>query len=109
MHRTDCPNVLALVEEGNRILEVEWEQSLSQSYNVDIEVTALDRRGLINEVMNAIVETKTDITAVAGRADKRKMATILLSISIRNVDHLRQVVDRIKRVKDIYAVRRVIQ
>jgi GTP pyrophosphokinase len=100
---------MALVEEGNRILEVEWEQSLSQSYNVDIEVTALDRRGLINEVMNAIVETKTDITAVAGRADKRKMATILLSISIRNVDHLRQVVDRIKRVKDIYAVRRVIQ
>jgi GTP pyrophosphokinase len=109
VHRTDCPNVMALVEEGNRILEVEWEQSLSQSYNVDIEVTALDRRGLINEVMNAIVETKTDITAVAGRADKRKMATILLSISIRNVDHLRQVVDRIKRVKDIYAVRRVIQ
>ena len=37
------------------------------------------------------------------------MATIHLSISIRNVDHLRQVVDRIKRLKDIYAVRRVIQ
>ena len=109
VHPTDCPNVLALVEEGNRILEVEWEQSLSQSYNVDIEVTALDRRGLINEVMNAVVETKTDITAVSGKADKRKMATIHLSISIRNVDHLRQVVERIKRVKDIYAVRRLIQ
>ncbi len=109
VHRTDCPNVQALIEEGSRILEVEWEQSLSQSYNVDIEVTALDRRGLINEVMNAVVETKTDITAVSGKADKRKMATIHLSISIRNVDHLRQVVDRIKRLKDIYAVRRVIQ
>lgn len=109
VHRTDCPNVLALVEEGNRIIEVEWEQSPSHTYNVDIEVTGLDRRGLINEVMNAVVETKTDITAVAGRADKRKMATIHLSISIRNVDHLRQVVERIKRVKDIYAVRRLIQ
>ncbi len=109
VHRRDCPNVLSMVDEGNRMLEVEWEHGVGQSYNVDIEVTALDRRGLINEVMNAVVETKTDITAVTGRADRRKMATINLSITIRNVDHLRMVVDRIKRVKDIYAVRRVIQ
>ncbi len=109
VHRRDCPNVMSMIDEGSRMLEVEWEHGAGQSYNVDIEVTALDRRGLINEVMNAVVETKTDITAVTGRADRRKMATINLSITIRNVDHLRMVVDRIKRVKDIYAVRRVIQ
>lgn len=109
LHRTDCPNVLAMVEEGNRIIEVEWDVTSSQAYNVDIEVTALDRRGLINEVMNAVVETRTDITAVTGKADSRKMATIHLSIAIRNTEHLKAVVDRIKRVKDIYAVRRVIQ
>nr|WP_281267814.1 bifunctional (p)ppGpp synthetase/guanosine-3',5'-bis(diphosphate) 3'-pyrophosphohydrolase [Sulfoacidibacillus thermotolerans] len=109
VHRKDCPNVLAMIDEGSRMIEVEWDSSVGQSYNVDIEVTALDRRGLINEVMNAVVETKTDITAVTGRADRRRMATIHLSIAIRNVDHLQMVVDRIKRVKDIYAVRRVIQ
>ncbi|KUO94830.1 RelA/SpoT family protein [Ferroacidibacillus organovorans] len=109
VHRTDCPNVLAMVEEGNRIIEVEWDNTAGQAYNVDIEVTALDRRGLINEVMNAVVETRTDITAVTGKADSRKMATIHLSIAIRNTEHLKAVVDRIKRVKDIYAVRRVIQ
>ncbi len=109
VHRKDCPNVLAMITEGNRMIEVEWEDTENQSYNVDIEVTALDRRGLINEVMNAVVETKTDITAVTGRSDKRKMATIHLTILIRNLDHLRTVVERIKRVKDIYAVRRLIQ
>ncbi|MCY0892386.1 MAG: bifunctional (p)ppGpp synthetase/guanosine-3',5'-bis(diphosphate) 3'-pyrophosphohydrolase [Acidibacillus sp.] len=109
VHRKDCPNVLAMIDEGSRMIEVEWESAIGQSYNVDIEVTALDRRGLINEVMNAVVETKTDITAVMGKSDRRRMATIHLSISIRNVDHLQTVVDRIKRIKDIYAVRRVIQ
>ncbi len=109
VHRKDCPNVLAMIDEGSRMIEVEWESTIGQSYNVDIEVTALDRRGLINEVMNAVVETKTDITAVTGKADRRRMATIHLRIAIRNVDHLQTVVDRIKRVKDIYAVRRVIQ
>lgn len=109
VHRTDCPNVSGMIDEGSRMLQVEWETAQGSSYNVDIEVTALDRRGLINEVMNAVVETKTDITAVNGRADKRRMASINLSISIRNTDHLRMVVERIKRVPDVYAVRRVIQ
>lgn len=109
VHRQDCPNVTTMTSDGGRMLEVEWELGANVSYNVDIEVTALDRRGLINEVMNAVAETKTDITAVTGKADKRRMATILLSINIRNIDHLHSVVERIKRVKDIYAVRRVIQ
>jgi len=109
VHWKDCPNVMTMIEDGSRMIEVEWEDPGNIAYNVDIEITALDRRGLINEVMNAVLETKTDITAVTGRADKRKMATIHLSISIRNVDHLRVVVERVKRIRDIYAVRRVIQ
>lgn len=110
VHWKDCPNVAAMADDDNsRTIEVEWEDPGNLAYNVDIEVTALDRRGLINEVMNAILETKTDITAVTGRADKRKMATIQLSISIRNIDHLRVVVERIKRIRDIYAVRRSVQ
>ncbi|TCP54421.1 GTP pyrophosphokinase [Tumebacillus sp. BK434] len=110
VHRTNCPNLHAVEEnEDNRLIEVEWESAPTVSYSVEIEITALDRRGLINEVMMAVAESKTDITAVSGRADKRKMATISLTINIRNVDHLHTVVERIKRIKDIYTVRRIMQ
>jgi len=110
IHRTNCPNVQNFVEtEENRLIEVEWEMETSTQYSVEIEITGLDRRGLMTEVMMAVGETKTDITAVSGRADKRKIATIMLTINIRNVDHLHSVVERIKRVKDIYTVRRIMQ
>jgi guanosine-3',5'-bis(diphosphate) 3'-pyrophosphohydrolase len=110
VHRSNCPNLASFEEnEENRLIEVEWESDCTVQYNVEIEITGLDRRGLITEVMMAVGETKTDITAVTGRTDKRKIATILLSINIRNVDHLQQVVDRIKRIKDIYTVRRIMQ
>ncbi|WP_323372929.1 RelA/SpoT family protein [Tumebacillus lacus] len=110
IHRSNCLNLENIEEnEENRIIEVEWETGLSTQYSVEIEVTGLDRRGLINEVMLAVAETKTDITAVTGRADKRKIATMNLTINIRNVDHLHTVVERIKRVKDIYTVRRIMQ
>lgn len=109
VHRTDCPNVESLTAEETRTLEVEWATSKDWSYNAEIEVTALDRHGLVNEVMNAVAETKTDITAVSARADVKRVAHIHMSIRIRNLDHLRTVVERLKRLKDIYSVRRMVQ
>jgi len=110
IHRRGCPNLSAeSTGEETRLIEVEWESSLDDAYNVDIEITGSDRSGLLNEVMNVVAETKTNITAVVGKTDKRRIASIYLSITIRNVDHLNSVVERIKRVRDVYTVRRVMQ
>ena len=90
-------------------IEVEWEDSPEKEieYNVDIEISGYDRRGLLNEVLQAVKETKTNISAVSGRSDRNKMATINMSISIRNLQHLKKVVERIKQIPEIYAVRRM--
>ncbi len=63
--------------------------------------------GLLNEVLQAVNETKTNISAVSGKSDRNKMATINMSISIHNITHLHKVVERIKQISDIYAVRRI--
>ncbi|MDI7740719.1 bifunctional (p)ppGpp synthetase/guanosine-3',5'-bis(diphosphate) 3'-pyrophosphohydrolase [Lysinibacillus fusiformis] len=110
VHRADCPNI----QEGDhadRLIEVEWEHSETQirkEYPVDIEVSAFDRPGILNDVMHAVSETKTNILAVTGRADHDKIATIHLSISISNISGLHKVVEKIKQLPDIYSVHRVI-
>ena len=71
---------------------------------MDIEITGHDRHGLLNEVLQAVSESKTNISAVSGRSDKNKMAMIHMTILIRNIDHLQSVVEKIKRVKDVYTV-----
>ncbi len=110
IHRKDCPNI-RVEDDESRFLPVEWEGSTDQSknYSVDIEINGFDRRGLLNEVLQAVAETKTNISAVSGRSDRNKMATISMTISIHNVSHLQKVVERIKRIPDVYAVRRVMQ
>jgi len=90
---------------------VEWEHGVipeKKEYPVDIEVSAFDRPGILNEIMQIVSETKTNILAVSGRADRDKMATIHLTISISNISHLHKVVERIKQTPDIYSVQRVI-
>ncbi|CAM2849246.1 bifunctional (p)ppGpp synthetase/guanosine-3',5'-bis(diphosphate) 3'-pyrophosphohydrolase [Paenibacillus sediminis] len=111
VHRTDCPNIPVTGdgEEAARVIEVEWEKSIEANYSVDIEITGHDRRGLLNEVLQAVSESKTNISAVSGRSDKNKLALIHMTILIRNTDHLQSVVDRIKRVQDVYTVHRIMQ
>lgn len=110
VHRTDCPNIpTGEGDEGNRVIEVEWVDSVEANYSVDIEITGHDRRGLLNEVLQVVSESKTIISAVSGRSDKNKMALIQMTILIRNIDHLQSVVDKIKRLKDVYSVQRIMQ
>ncbi|MFE0560115.1 bifunctional (p)ppGpp synthetase/guanosine-3',5'-bis(diphosphate) 3'-pyrophosphohydrolase [Paenibacillus sp. FSL W8-0187] len=111
VHRSDCANLPTMDEgeEAARVIEVEWETAVEANYSVDIEVTGHDRNGLLNEVLQAVSESKTNISAVTGRSDKNKMAMIHMTILIRNTDHLHSVVERIKRVKDVYTVHRIMQ
>ncbi|MCM3568433.1 bifunctional (p)ppGpp synthetase/guanosine-3',5'-bis(diphosphate) 3'-pyrophosphohydrolase [Neobacillus mesonae] len=108
VHRADCTNIDSN-DAQSRLIQVEWESSLNdrKEYNVDIEISGFDRRGLLNEVLQAVNETKTNISAVTGKTDRNKMVTIIMSIAIHNVAHLHKVVDRIKQIPDIYSVRRM--
>ncbi|MDF0726805.1 bifunctional (p)ppGpp synthetase/guanosine-3',5'-bis(diphosphate) 3'-pyrophosphohydrolase [Cytobacillus sp. S13-E01] len=108
VHRDDCLNVHTS-DAQERLIPVEWESKIHErrEYNVEIEISGFDRRGLLNEVLQAVNETKTNINAVSGKSDRNKMATINMTISIHNVSHLQKVVERIKQIRDIYSVRRM--
>ncbi|RKN83808.1 RelA/SpoT family protein [Paenibacillus ginsengarvi] len=110
IHREDCTNIPCGDEDDqNRMIEVEWEAAVEANYHVEIEITGNNRRAFMNEVLQAVSESKTVISAVSGRSDKNKMAIIHMTILIKNTDHLHAVVEKIKRVKDIYSVQRIMQ
>ncbi|HLG27502.1 MAG TPA: bifunctional (p)ppGpp synthetase/guanosine-3',5'-bis(diphosphate) 3'-pyrophosphohydrolase [Paenisporosarcina sp.] len=109
VHREDCPNVQD-TDVNERIIDVEWGSHLTpnrKEYHVDIEIQAFDRAGLLNEVMQVVNETKTNISAVSGKADRDKIATIHMTVMITNIAHLHKVVERIKQIPEIYSVQRM--
>ncbi|MDP5272776.1 RelA/SpoT family protein [Chengkuizengella axinellae] len=110
VHRADCNNIpTGSDEESHRLIEVDWESEVEANYNVEIEITGHDRRGFLNEVLQTVSETKTIISAVSGRSDRNKVSIIHMTILIRSKEHLHSVVEKIKRVKDVYSVQRIMQ
>ncbi len=108
VHRADCPNIQD--DDKERLIAVEWEEGAIErkQYPVDIEISAYDRHGILNDVMQVVSESKTNILAVTGRADREKIATLHLTISISSINELNKVVDKIKQLPDVYSVQRVI-
>lgn len=106
IHRVDCPNVKRASAEKERYLQVFWESDADLSYPVEIEVTGMDRPNFLTEVIYAVSESKVNITAVNGRINKDKMAVVHLNFVVRDLEHLEHIMNRIKKVKDVFSVRR---
>lgn len=107
IHRLDCPNVINHCgEEQERMIDVMWDNDTQGNFEVQIEVSAVDRPRLAMDVMNTVADTKTNIISVHARATKNGLAAVTLKLDIKSLEHLRLVVERIKKVKDVIKVHR---
>lgn len=108
IHRNDCPNIQFLRAHPERVIEVEWEASPDGTYQVEVEVSALDRVGLLKDILGAITETKTNVVSVNARVRKDKVGMVNIVLDIRNVTQLTAVMHRVGQVKEVYSVERVV-
>lgn len=108
VHRKDCPNILHYRKnEYERIIEVAWDMEAEAIFQVHIEAVAVDRPRLAMDIITTITDAKTIINAVNARATKNNLATVDLKIEIRNMEHLQQIMERVRRVKDVIEVKRI--
>jgi GTP pyrophosphokinase len=89
-----------------RILQASWADSDSTSHAVDVEIEALDRPGLLQDVMGVCAEYKTSASSVTARV-KRETAMISLTLQISNLDHLHKVLEKLRTLRDVRNVYRV--
>jgi GTP pyrophosphokinase len=105
IHRGDCPNVLN--REGKQhLLQAYWEEC-DGSYPVEIEITAIDRPQILSDVVNAVSESKVNITSLNGRSNRDRMSTIHMTVMVRNREHLENVINKVNRVRDVFDVHRI--
>ena len=106
VHRADCVNMKSLLTEGNRMIDVYWYDNDKTTYNVDIEIFANDRAGLLADIIAEISNTRCKLMAVTSRATKEKIAITEITVEVGNVDELNKVLKAIRKVDSVYEVKR---
>jgi guanosine-3',5'-bis(diphosphate) 3'-pyrophosphohydrolase len=106
VHRADCPNVAYMSATPERILQASWADTETTSHAVDVDLEALDRPGLLQDVMGVCSEFKTSASSVTARV-KRETALISLTLQISNLDHLHKVLNKLRTLRDVRNVYRV--
>lgn len=99
IHRSDCTNIST--DDRERFIEVEWNIEKQQTFPVELSVYAWDRKGLLQEVMNTISETKANIIAVSGKGREDGTASVRLTVEITDISHLEKLKDRLRSIKSV--------
>ncbi len=95
-YRNDCPE---------RLIEVEWGESHQQPYQVDVQITAFDRPGLLRDITSVLANEKLNVTGINTLSGKTAhLTTILLTIEITSIDQLSQVLAKISQVSNVVGV-----
>ena len=106
VHRKDCVNIKDLFKEENRIIDVAWEKEQQASYDVNLTVLANDRLGLLADIMNVLSNTKANLVEINGKTGKNRIALIDITIEIKNLDELNNILKSIRKVDSVYEVKR---
>jgi len=107
VHRADCPNVSYMNATPERVLEATWVGRTEVTHSVDIEVDAVDRAGLLQDVMAVFAELKTVVSSVNARVKRDRDAVISLTVQIRDLEHLHTILRKVEGLRDVRRVYRV--
>ena len=111
VHTKNCINYQSALkrndpEELNRWMPVQWTGSTSSMIATGIEVIALDRVGLVFDITKILSDLHVLIVHSASRNLKNGNAIFEASVQVAGVDQLKNLMDKIRKVKGVISVDR---
>ncbi|HET7615141.1 MAG TPA: bifunctional (p)ppGpp synthetase/guanosine-3',5'-bis(diphosphate) 3'-pyrophosphohydrolase [Gemmatimonadaceae bacterium] len=105
IHRSDCPNLLMLIQEPERRLEIDWKELEGEKFMVRLALEATDRRGLYADLATAVSSTGTDIRSFELHSSDGHVIGEL-AVEVGNLAHLQKIIKAARRVKGVTEVAR---
>ncbi|MEF2979147.1 RelA/SpoT family protein [Subtercola sp. YIM 133946] len=107
VHQSDCHNVQSLLQEPERMIDVEWAPSSKSVFLVQIQVEALDRSGLLSDVTRVLSEHHVNILSATVSTSRDRLAISRFVFEMGDTTHLDRVLNAVRRIDAVYDVYRV--
>ena len=108
VHSATCPNVVNLLYDPERRIEVEWDKGSGSGlrYTVKLTMEVEDRKGLLAAVSAKIADINTNIKNMEAHTDDDRRARIDMTIEISDLKHLEKVIKSLRGVDGVLDVER---
>ena len=108
VHAAHCSNVVNLMYEPERRIDVEWarDESTPTSYPVKITVACDDRFGMLKQITAVISDTKTNIRNIEARTGSGQ-ANVDVIMDIPDLKHLEDIITGVRKIPGVHDVQRL--
>jgi GTP diphosphokinase / guanosine-3',5'-bis(diphosphate) 3'-diphosphatase len=108
VHAAGCANARALgVRDPERFVEVEWGQGPGSLFTVELLVEALDRMHLLKDVTAIISDAGVNILSARVDTIEERTALSRFAFKAASLQHVEEIIRKIRGVPDVYDVYRV--
>ncbi|MDM0447392.1 bifunctional (p)ppGpp synthetase/guanosine-3',5'-bis(diphosphate) 3'-pyrophosphohydrolase [Clostridium perfringens] len=108
VHRKDCSNFKAIVEkQEEKVVDVSWGTEKGAAYVAELEVKAEDRMCLLSDVMLVITDSNFRLLSLNAKSGRSGVANINIQVKIDNIEQLKELMKKIRRLQGILDVYRV--
>jgi GTP pyrophosphokinase len=108
VHAVNCPNVVNLLYEPERRIDVEWahDEGTPSSYPVKLTVFCDDRFGMLKQITAVISDAKTNIRDVQVRSSNAQ-ANVDVVLDIADLKHLENIINGVRKIPGVHEVQRL--
>jgi GTP pyrophosphokinase len=107
VHSASCPNVMNLLFDPERRIDVEWDKGVDQApYVVKLAIQVEDRKGILADVSAKIADINTNIKNVEASSNGDNLGRIKMTVEISDMKHLQRVVKSLKSIEGVLDVER---
>ncbi|MDO8795225.1 MAG: bifunctional (p)ppGpp synthetase/guanosine-3',5'-bis(diphosphate) 3'-pyrophosphohydrolase [Vicinamibacterales bacterium] len=107
VHSATCPNVVNLLYDPERRIDVEWDKGTEESrYTVKLIMEVEDRKGLLAAVSARVADINTNIKNMEAHTGEDRRARIDMTVEISDLTHLEKVIKSLRSVDGVLGVER---
>ena len=110
IHKRDCNNVpkdISTCAEPDRWIQAHWNVAKNNSFASTLQISSLDRDGLIVDIVNTISNMRVAMHSINARQQKDGNCVAVITIEAESVEHLKSIKARLQKLPGVYSVERI--
>ena len=107
IHKKSCTNASANYstnENNPRWINAHWALGVKETFKANLNILAIDRDSLFADISTVISSMRIPILSVSAKQTPDGNASMRISISVNNTEHLDNVIAKLKKVNNIISI-----